>query len=156
MELDSSPSERPSGYSSRIHSPDFDETERIIKNDIIPIDKISAVPGMVEKNPDHRIDDYSDLDIDRVELIAESEDYEYDDYDDRFSVDTPSLPPLSLSSSEESVNRDFDQSSQSEFSTMVYRRNRIAVTNSRGKDSILPTRQISLSLCQRYVGLYCF
>ena len=138
MELDSSTSERPSGCSSRnrsIHPPNYDETERIIKNDIIPIDKISAVPGMVEKNPDHRIDDYSDLDIDRVELIAESDDYEYDDYDDRWSVDTPSLPPLSLSSSEESVNRDFDQSSQSEFSTMAYRRNsRFAVRKSTGLD----------------------
>ena len=96
------------------------------------VERTSSIPGMVEKDFDE--EEFSDLDIDRVELVAESDEYEYDNFDDRWSVGTPSLPPLSLSSSEESIDRGFDQSSQSDFSTLAFQRSRIPVQNSTGKN----------------------
>ncbi|XP_065058258.1 uncharacterized protein LOC135686037 isoform X1 [Rhopilema esculentum] len=113
------------------------------------IERMSSIPGMVEKDFDE--EEFSDLDIDRVELVAESDEYEYDNFDDRWSVGTPSLPPLSLSSSEESIDRGFDQSSQSDFSTLAFQRSRIPVQNStvveaeeNGFDTDLQSKVISL------------
>lgn len=107
------------------------EANSKVESIVVLQDRITSMPGMVE-NHTAIDDDFSDLDIDRVELVAESDEYDLDDYNDRWSVGTPSLPPLSLSSSEESLNHDFDQSSQSDFSTLAYNRNRLPVRNSTG------------------------
>ena len=106
------------------------EADSKIESIVLLHDKITSMPGMVDN--EKAIDDFSDLDIDRVELVAESDEYDYDDFNDRWSVGTPSLPPLSLSSSEESLDRDFDQSSQSDFATLAYTRSRLPVKNSTG------------------------
>ncbi len=73
--------------------------------------RISDLPGTIQTESDPQFDEVCDLDIDRVQLIAESD---YDDDDDQWSVNTPPLPPLSMTSSDESINHDFGHSSQSD------------------------------------------
>ena len=101
-----------------------------IENIIFLHDKVTSMPGMVEN--EKTINDFDNLDIDEVELVAESDEYDYDDFNDRLSVGTPSLPSLSLSSSEDSVNYEFDQSSQSDFSALAYKRSKLPLQNSTG------------------------
>ena len=55
--------------------------------------RVVSIPGRVQKN-ELSFDELSDLDIDKVELVPDS--------DDSWSIQTPSLPPLSPASSEES------------------------------------------------------
>lgn len=106
------------------------DSESRIENIVLLHDKITSMPGMVESFP---ADEYlSELDIDRVELVAESDEYDYDDSNDRWSFRTPSLPPISLSSSNESLNRGFDQSSQSDFSALAYKRSKLPSKNHAG------------------------
>jgi len=104
---------------------DIDQESKI-ENIVILHDKVTSMPGMVDKANE----DFDELDIDGVELVAESDDYDYDDLNDQWSVGTPSLPSLSLSSSSDSINNEFDQSSQSDFSTLAYKRNKLPLTSS--------------------------
>ncbi len=78
-------------------------------NSPTPVRDTSLIPGTVPFEPGDQFDVTSELDIDRVELVADSE------YGDEWSVGTPSLPALSLSSSEESIH----PSSHSDFSIPV-------------------------------------
>lgn len=105
-------------------SSDGNEVERMIENPLAPIGRVSMIPGMVENGQDHHFDNVSDLDIDRVELIAESD-------EDGWS--TPSLPALSLSSSEESLDHDhFDYSSQSNNPSPTPRSPKISMQSTSG------------------------
>ena len=109
---------------------DKNETDSKIENIVLLHDKVTSMPGMVDG--ENSINDFDDFDIDEVELVAESDDCDYDEFNDQWSVGTPSLPPLSLSSSEESVNYEFDQSSQSDFSTLAYKRSKLPLQSSTG------------------------
>ena len=118
-----------------------------IENIILLHDKVTSMPGMVEN--EKTINDFDDLDIDKVELVAESDEYDYDDFNDRLSVGTPSLPPLSLSSSEDSLNYEFDHSSQSDFSALAYKRSKLPLQNSTGI-----THLLVFTVLQRSNGRY--